>query len=208
MWYVAAVGVDDYLPAGKAAVAVGAAYDKAACGVHKYLCFGYKILLGYDLQYYLFRYILAELLHGDIRIVLSRDDYRVYGYRSAVLIIYRDLALAVRPEIAQLAALACFCKAHGKLMGKGYRQGHKLLSFVTGEAEHHALIPRAGGKQPVVIPILGLEGLVHSHGYIGRLCVQLYYELKLVAVKAVFRLVVAYTVYCAAYYVLNVHAAF
>ncbi len=100
----------------------------------------------------------------DLLGVLGGDDHGVDPLGVAlVVILHGNLALAVGPQPGKGSVLAELAQGAGQIMGVADRGGHKLLRFVAGKAEHHALIACAGGF--VVI------GRVYAHGDILGLLV-------------------------------------
>ena len=98
--------------------------------------------------------------------MLRRDDDGVDALRRAVGgILHGDLALAVRAEPRQLAALAAGRQGLGQVVCVGDRGRHQLARLMAGEAEHHALIARAD-------LVLVVIGAVDAHGDVRRLPVQ------------------------------------
>src|ERR1035437_5681533 len=78
--------------------------------------------------------------------VLAADNNGVDARGLAILVVlHRDLALAVGAQVGQLAALADRGQLAEKLVGQRNRSGHQLGGFVGGVAEHHALIAGAAG---------------------------------------------------------------
>ena len=149
---VAAVGIDDDLTAGQAGVALRAAHDEAAGGV--------DIILGVLVQQLggdgglddLLHHVGAQLLHADGIAVLAGNDHSVHADGLAVHVLDSDLALAVRTQIVQLAALADFGQLLGQLVGQADGHGHQLGGLVAGITEHHALVAGAADL------IVGAEG--------------------------------------------------
>ena len=149
---VAAVGIDDDLTAGQAGIALRAAHDEAAGGV--------DIILGVLVQQLggdgglddLLHHVGAQLLHADGIAVLAGNDHSVHADGLAVHVLDSDLALAVRTQIVQLAALADFGQLLGQLVGQADGHGHQLGGLVAGITEHHALVAGAADL------IVGAEG--------------------------------------------------
>ena len=137
---IAAVGIHDDLTAGQAGIALGTAHNKAAGGV--------DIILGVLIQQLgrdgslddLFHDICAQLLHGHGLAVLAGDDHGVHTGGLAVDILHGDLALAVRAEVIQLAALAHLGQLLGQLVGQADGHGHQLRGLIAGITKHHALV--------------------------------------------------------------------
>ena len=61
----------------------------------------------------------------------------------AVLVLDRDLGLAVGAEVRQLAGLADLGQPARHAVGERDRQRHQLGRLAAGEAEHHPLVARA-----------------------------------------------------------------
>ena len=72
--------------------------------------------------------------------MLAGNDHSVHADGLAVHILDSDLALAVRTQIVQLAALADFGQLLGQLVGQADGHGHQLRGLIAGIAEHHALV--------------------------------------------------------------------
>ena len=84
--------------------------------------------------------------------MLAGNDHSVHADGLAVHVLDSDLALAVRTQIVQLAALADFGQLLGQLVGQADGHGHQLGGLVAGITEHHALV--AGTADLIV----GAEG--------------------------------------------------
>ena len=68
----------------------------------------------------------AEPLGADVGVVLGGDDDRPDALRHAVLVLDRDLGLAVGAQVRQLAGLADLGQAAGHPVGQRDRQRHEL----------------------------------------------------------------------------------
>ena len=66
-------------------------------------------------------------------------------------------------------------------------QGHVVIRFVGGIAEHHALVAGTDGVELVRIAFLLFQGIVDAHGNVRGLFVEGYQDTASIAVKAVFR---------------------
>ena len=98
--------------------------------------------------------------------------------RRAVAVVFdRDLTLGVGAKEFQLAAFAHLGVLLDQPMGETNRQRHQRSRFVAGEAEHHPLV--AGPAQ------------VHAHGDVGRLLVEMAFNLAGVGREAHRRIDVA-----------------
>ena len=136
-----------------------------------------------------------QLFVGDALGVLGGDDDGVDADRLAVLVVlHRDLALAVGAEIGHLAGLAHFGQAAGQLVGQGDRSRHQFGGFVGGIAEHHALVAGAAG--------------VHALGDVAGLLVDGGDHRAGVGVESVQRVVVADGRDHAAHQALEIHIGF
>ena len=88
----------------------------------------------------------AQLVGFHCFIVLAADDHGVDPHGLVVgIVLNRDLALAVRAKIGELAILAHFGQTRSQLVRQRNGCRHQLGCFVGGIAEHHALIARAAG---------------------------------------------------------------
>ena len=79
----------------------------------------------------------------EMSTVLSRTG-------TAVLVLERDLGLAVGPQVGQHARLAHLGQPLGQPVGQPDRQGHEVVGLVAGEAEHHPLVAGALGADLVL----------------------------------------------------------
>ena len=100
------------------------------------------------------------------------------------------LSFTVGTKVRQHAVLSHLGKTRGKPMGKRYRKRHKLLRLVAGISEHHTLIARAYGIVPVSAA-LSLYGRVHAHSYIGRLALDIDYDIASRSIEAERRVVIS-----------------
>ena len=88
----------------------------------------------------------VEFLVANAIGVLAADDDGVDATGLAGLVVLdRDLALAVGAQIGQLAGLSHDCQLAAELVGQRDGGGHQLGSLVGGIAEHHALVAGAAG---------------------------------------------------------------
>ena len=159
-----------------------AAYYEAPRGVDQNACVARKQSLGDNGLYNLA--INGVLQHGlrCICAVLRGNEHSVHAHGRAVFVNNAHLRLAVRLYEVR-AALAVRRQPAGKRMGQIYWQGHILFRFIGGIAEHHALIPRAGGHVRLRT-FLRLKRFIHAHGNIARLLIQRYQHRAAVARKA------------------------
>ena len=142
----AAVGVHDDLAAGQAGVAHGSADDEAASRIDVVLGVLVEPLGGQHGLDHVLEDVGVQLFVADALSVLAADDHGVDARGLAVLVVLdRDLALAVGAQVGQLAALADRGQLAAELVGQRDGGGHQLGGFVGGVAEHHALVAGAAG---------------------------------------------------------------
>jgi len=191
----AAVGVDNDLTAGQAAVAHGAADDESAGGVDVDAGVRRKLHalalkhgaddVGLDLG--------AQLLGGDLLGMLRghHDLLHVDGF--VVDVADRDLGLAVGAQVGHGAVLAHRRQLLGHALCQVDGHGHERGSLIAGVAEHHALVAGADLLVGVVarLAVLGLVALVDALGDVGALVVDGVEHAAGVAVEAVLRAIVA-----------------
>ena len=90
---------------------------------------------------------------------MLRGDHHAIDASGAVLdIFHRNLRFAIRPQKRQVTCLADFGEPAHQFMREHNGQGHELIGFVAGIAEHQALIASAAG--------------IHAHGDIRRLALE------------------------------------
>ena len=110
--------------------------------------------------------------------MLGRDDDGVDPHRIVVLVVLdRDLALAVGTKIGELSALAHRGESSRELVRESDCGGHQLGVLVRGITEHHALVACAAG--------------IHAHGDVARLLVDARNHGTRIRVEAIERIVVA-----------------
>ncbi len=161
----AAVGVDDDLAPGQAAVAVRTADHEAAGGVHQVAHVALHQLLGQHRLDDQLDHRLADLLLRHVRVVLGGHHHGVDRHRLAVDVLDGDLALGVRAQPLQAAVLTHFGLALHDAVRVVDRQRHQAGGFVGGVAEHQALVAGALVERVVV-------GGVDALGDVGRLAVD------------------------------------
>lgn len=140
----------------------------------------------------------------DLQRMLCRDDNGVHPHRRTVPVFHRHLRFSVRSKIGQQSAPAHFRKAPGQIVGKVDGQGHEILGFIGGIAEHHALIARAVAKGT---PDLCFEGSIHTQGNVGGLAIQRYRHSDGIRVKSAPRAGVPNLANCVPHDGLNIHGA-
>src|SRR4028118_739987 len=74
------------------------------------------------------------------RPVLGAYQHLLDAHGGVALVAHRHLALAVGPQVVELAHLAHLREAAGEGVGERYWQGHQLGRLLAGVAEHHALV--------------------------------------------------------------------
>ena len=90
--------------------------------------------------------------------VLRRNDHRVDADRLALVVLDRDLRLAVGTQIVEHAVTPRARQALDELVRQHDRQRHQLVGFRAGIAEHQALV--AGAAR------------IDAHRDVGRLAVD------------------------------------
>jgi hypothetical protein len=140
----AAVGVDDDLAAGEAAVALRAADHEASGRIHEVLDVpGDRDLLRVQHRLDdLLDHRLLDVLVLDFRVVLRGQHHGVDLGRLAVHVLHRDLALRVRAQPLELAALAQLRLQLDETMREVDGQRHETLGLGACVAEHQALVAR------------------------------------------------------------------
>ena len=114
------------------------------------------------------------------------------------VVLHGDLALAVRPQPAQLTALAHRRQTAAQGVGHSDGGGHQLRGLVAGVAEHHALVTGAD----VLVALT-----IHAHGDVLALLVDGGHDGAALGIKAVGGVVVADLVHCAADDAGDIHIA-
>ncbi len=160
----AAIGVDDDLAPGEAAIAVGPADDEVAGGVDVDLVFGGHPAFrqgAFDQRQQ------ARLDRGLVHafLVLGGDHHRGGGDRLAVDVAQGDLALGVGQEAGDrgVAAHAQVADGAQEFVRIVERRRHQVRCLAAGVAEHDALVAGAF--------VLVARG-VHALGDVGGLGVQ------------------------------------
>ncbi len=149
----AAVGVDDDLAAGDAAVGHGAAHHKPAGGVHQELGVHQKLrrngLLNDFLDDGFFQIFIL-----DVGIMLGRNHDGMHTHGHAVFIAYRHLGLAIGTEKRQGAVFPDFGQPLRQPVGVPDGHGHQVFGGGGGIAEHQTLVagPLFRGQPPALNP--------------------------------------------------------
>src|SRR5690606_24701427 len=158
----AAVGVDDDLAAGQAAVAHRAADDELAGRV--------DVELGVLVQQFGRQGVLDDQLHdrflqvilADFRVVLRGQHHGVDAHHLAAFIAAGDLALGVRAQPRQQAGLAGLGLALDQAVAEHDGRGHQHVGLVAGVAEHQALVAGA-----LVLRLGAVHALGDVHGLLA-----------------------------------------
>src|SRR5918998_6318088 len=122
-----AVGVDDDLAPRKSAVALGSAGDKPACRVDQDVRASLvKELLGHDRLYHGLQEVALYPVLRPILVLGAYEDL-VDPHRLGAFVAHRHLALAVGPQVVQVAILADLGQAASEAVGERDRERHQLL---------------------------------------------------------------------------------
>ncbi len=154
----AAVGVDDDLASGQAAVADRAADHEVAGRV--------DVELGVLVQQLGRQHLLDDQLHhavaqvviGDVRVVLGGQHHRIDADHLAAFVAAGHLGLGVRAQPWQQAGLARLGLALDQAVGEADRRRHQHVGLVAGVAEHQALVAGA-----LVFRLGPVDALVDVH---------------------------------------------
>ncbi len=165
----AAVGIDNDLAPGQAAIAVRAADHEAAGRVDvDFFLRGHPAggQAGFDNG----QQHALDLALADALVVLGRDDDAGGAHRLAINIAQRDLALGVGLQTGdqQILVAAHFADPAEDEMRIVQRRGHQILGLAAGIAEHDALVAGA---------LILVAGGVHAHRDIGGLGMQMHIHL-------------------------------
>src|ERR1700694_2810440 len=142
---VAAVAVDDDLPAGDTRVRTRAAEHEAPGRIHVDCGALVEHLRRDDLFENELLQVLADPFQADILCVLRREHHGVDALRAAVDVFDSDLGLAVRAQVGQRLVLPHPGELARQQVGELDRHRHQLRRFVTGKAEHHPLVASPAG---------------------------------------------------------------
>ena len=129
-----------------------------------------------------------------ILIMLGGKNHRLKPDRSAVFIVFhRYLTLAVGTQIGQCSIFADFGELPCQFMCQRDGIGHQFRCLIGGVTEHHSLVPCANGFQLGIAHtgLPGLQSLVNSHGYVGRLLIQCHHNCANIAVKTSLGIIIA-----------------
>ncbi len=136
----AAIGVDDDLAPGQAAIALRAADHEAAGRVDQVVDVALDQVLGQYRLDDLFDDGFAQGLVADVRRMLGRQHDGVDRVRLAVDVAQRDLRLGVRAQPGQAAVSAQVGLALDETVRVMDGGGHQDRGLVAGIAEHQALV--------------------------------------------------------------------
>ena len=178
----AAIGVDDDLAAGQAAIAVRTTDLELAGRIDVPLGF----LGDQTVRENRFRIRADEISKALLRIrrvaqllrVLVADNDGDNFDRLAVLVAQRDLALRIRLKLRAFARVTHFSKALQNVVRVLQRRRHQLRRFLTSVTEHDALIAGA-----LVLRAFRIDAL----GDVRGLAVQIAGVLRLLPVEAFLR---------------------
>ncbi len=172
----AAVGIDDDLAPGQAAVAVRPADDELAGRVHVELLVRDVPAGGEELGQQRAQHGL-DLGLLEVLLVLGRDDDAGAADRLAVDVAQGDLALRIRqqPGDALVADRAQLLDAAEDAVRVIQRRRHQLGRLARGVAEHDALVAGA---------FVLVAGRVHALGDMGGLGVQVAFHMGVLPVEA------------------------
>ena len=190
----AAVGVDDDLAAGEAAVAVRAADLELAGRVDVHGDAVVPPLAEDRLDDVLDDLGLQLLLAGRAvprGVMLRGEDDGVDPLRREAVVLDGDLALGVRAQALDDALLAHVRLALHELVRERDGERHELRRLAAGEAEHHALVARALA--------------VDAHGDVRALAAEHHAHAAALPVEALERVVVAGLAHRGAHDVGDVH---
>ena len=183
---IAAIGIHDNLSACQTGVTHRAADHKSACRVDVIFC----VFIQQGGRDYLldniFNNILFNLAMLHIGIMLRGHNNGIHSYGCIVLIFHCHLCLAIGAQICQCTVFTHLCQSSCQLMGQGNRQGHQLLCFIAGKAEHHALIAGTCIKFAVIRACFVFQRMVNAQCDIGGLSVDSGQNGAGFAVEAVF----------------------
>ena len=147
----AAVGVDDDLATGQAAVRLGTALHEAPGRVDEQTITvaGKAVLLQYRPHDFLVHFLTDGFVFDVVR-VLRRDHHGVDAVRLAVHVFDRDLGLAVgaNPRARRLVA-AHPREALRETVRQEDRERHQDVGLAARVAEHHALVACALRSTPI-----------------------------------------------------------
>ena len=127
--------------------------------------------VGHDVLDHVLDDVGADLGLRRRRVSAGSRRRRFDAHGLAIVVLDRDLALAVGPQVGQMPSLRTCGQAAAQLVGQHDGQGHQFGRLVAGKADHHALVAGAGGLDLVLahLATLGLQRLVDAQGDVGAL---------------------------------------
>jgi len=138
------VCVDDDLATSKAGVAMGSTTGEASARVEMVDGVLVKVLGWDDLADDLFFQLSRELFLSDVGAMLGRDEDGVdakWGeFAVLVFVLDGDLGLSVGADLWTGSVLSDLSELEAELGCKRVGEGHEILAFVGGIAEHVALV--------------------------------------------------------------------
>lgn len=176
------VGVDDDLTTSGSSVTLWTTNDEAARRVQVVDGLIVQILAWDGWLDDLLHQLLADLLVGDVLVVLGRDDDSVHAHwddaaaRSLHLVLAGDLGLAVRAQPWQDTSAAGLGKRGAELGREDVGQRHELRGLVGGIAEHVALVTSTN--------VFLLLANVHSTGNVRGLLLNANHHVAALVVEA------------------------
>ena len=189
----APVSVDDDLAPGQTSVRRRATDHEVATRVDHDLGCGVDDLAFQHRVDHQLTNAFADFLLRRARCVVRRHHDGLYSLWFSVLILDRDLRLAVRPKEGKRSVLARLRKLLGQPVGERDGERHELGCLAAREADHHALVPGTLQlKWIVLLRSLALfERVVDAGGDVRRLLLQIDLDQRVVCVKSDLLVVVA-----------------
>ena len=186
----AAIGINDDFTAGQTSITLRTADNETTGRVD--VVFGFRIqhFCGNNRCNNLFDNIFANLLVGNFRCMLGRNNDSIYTNRFAVIIFNGNLSFAVRTQVRQHAFLTNLGQLQSQLVSQICRHRHVAFGFVGCITEHHALVAGTGFFLSS-LAFLSFQRFVNAHSDIRGLLVDRNQHAAGVAVKAEFSTVVA-----------------
>ena len=165
-------------------------------------------ILRQDRIKHIFFDIFVDLLLADLRAVLRGQDNRIQAERfTGLVILNRNLSLAIRSEIGQRAVFADLCQLQGQLVGQRNRIRHIFLCLIIRITEHHALV---SGSDCINIRVrhgifFRFQRLINAQRDICRLFIQRCYHRAGFRVKSIFTACISDLRNRVAHDLLNIH---
>ena len=169
---IAAVCVDDDLASGQSRIALRTADHKASGRIHQHAGLFIEQSFGQRRTDDIFDHIRFQLFVRDVLVMLCGNDDGVDVHRLVVRVFDRHLRFSVGTQISQRAVLTDLGELSRQRMRKVDRQRHQNGCFVTGIAEHHALIARTGIQRVAVDAVFAFERTVDAERDVVRLPVK------------------------------------